>query len=473
MSGTNHLSQYEAPSLRVKTGAYDDGRPIYTFYATPGPAAAVGPVFNVSDYGATGDGVTDDTAAIQAAITAAQTAGGGRVYLPGGTYLLTAALTISTSGIILEGAGWGGGTGGGTFQGTALRLANGVNDYAIKFTPPVSVRLDGVTVRDLKIDCNGVNQTAAGGIHVFGAAYGLFDHLWIEQPYQDGLTLESDNLSGFGHHHVIRNCWFHGGTASPLAGGGRAIAFLSADECRVEACVIEQCGTAAGTYNGAALYDQSGLQVISECVFVANPAVLGVEQVKLVGQNGSQFVGCIFDGGTNTQLEAATPASAACIVSGCVFDSPINNSTSVVLSNGAHTLIGNVFLSAGTANVSKAAVDGTNANATQVLGNQFITQGAWNSGGPVIGASKLILRSNVGYNPVGHAVAQPAVPATTVAATNTTGVDCMVYVTGGTVTAIAVGGTATGLTSGGFHVPAGSTITLTYSVAPTWQWFGE
>jgi hypothetical protein len=44
--------------------------------------------FNVRDYGATGDGVTDDTAAIQAAHNAARQAPGrGTVYFPGGVYV--------------------------------------------------------------------------------------------------------------------------------------------------------------------------------------------------------------------------------------------------------------------------------------------------------------------------------------------------------------------------------------------------
>jgi hypothetical protein len=41
---------------------------------------------NVRDYGAKGDGVTDDTAAINAAITAANAKGGGTVYVPDGIY---------------------------------------------------------------------------------------------------------------------------------------------------------------------------------------------------------------------------------------------------------------------------------------------------------------------------------------------------------------------------------------------------
>ena len=61
---------------------------------------------NAKDYGAVGDGVTNDTAAIASAI-AAIPAGGGSVYLPAGSYLLggTAGLTLSTAGSILRGAG--------------------------------------------------------------------------------------------------------------------------------------------------------------------------------------------------------------------------------------------------------------------------------------------------------------------------------------------------------------------------------
>lgn len=71
----------------------------------------------------------------------------------------------------------------------------------------------------------------------------------------------------------------------------------------------------------------------------------------------------------------------------------------------------------------------------------------------------------------GGAQTSPSVPASTTPLTSPFGFDSMVYIAGGTVTVIALGGVATGLTSGSFRVPAGQSITLTYSVAPTWKWF--
>jgi hypothetical protein len=61
--------------------------------------------FNVQDHGASGNGTTSDSAAVQAAIDAAYAAGGGVVEFPAGTYLLTTQVTVTT-GVSLEGVGW-------------------------------------------------------------------------------------------------------------------------------------------------------------------------------------------------------------------------------------------------------------------------------------------------------------------------------------------------------------------------------
>src|ERR1019366_5021778 len=55
--------------------------------ATPAPAKANGPFFNIADYGAHNDGSKNSTEAFRAAIQAAKKAGGGTVYVPAGNYV--------------------------------------------------------------------------------------------------------------------------------------------------------------------------------------------------------------------------------------------------------------------------------------------------------------------------------------------------------------------------------------------------
>lgn len=64
--------------------------------AKPEPVAP-SHTFNVRDHGATGDGKTDDTAAVQKTIDAAVKAGGGRIHFPAGRYRITKTLKIASS----------------------------------------------------------------------------------------------------------------------------------------------------------------------------------------------------------------------------------------------------------------------------------------------------------------------------------------------------------------------------------------
>jgi hypothetical protein len=61
-----------------------------------------GQVFNVKAYGAKGDDFTDDTAAIQSAITACQVAFGGIVFFPSGTYRTT-GIVVTSEKVALQG----------------------------------------------------------------------------------------------------------------------------------------------------------------------------------------------------------------------------------------------------------------------------------------------------------------------------------------------------------------------------------
>lgn len=113
-------------------------------------------------------------------------------------------------------------------------------------------------------------------------------------------------------------------------------------------------------------------------------------------------------------------------------------------------------------------------------GNDFSGNllGAYTAAGT--GNVTLRLDTNQGINPL--SVSTPSVPISTAGATNTSGVNVMVYIkTDGatTVSAIAVNGSTTGFTMAvssqlAVRVPAGGSITLTYAGGtPTWTWIGE
>ena len=91
---------------------------------------------SVKDYGATGDGVTDDTAALQAAI-----ATGKSLFWPAGTYLITSTLD-SNNGVVTANPGaWIGSGSGNTFDSvpynsTTTILLSGTNGGNAFLIPP-------------------------------------------------------------------------------------------------------------------------------------------------------------------------------------------------------------------------------------------------------------------------------------------------------------------------------------------------
>lgn len=117
------------------------------------------------------------------------------------------------------------------------------------------------------------------------------------------------------------------------------------------------------------------------------------------------------------------------------------------------------------------SVGGIGAPLVQWLGGSV--RGTWAAGGTTVStaAGVVLIKDVHGLTPYGL-IGPPTVPATTVALTNPYPFDCEVNVNGGTVTVIAIAGGTTGKTSGTFRVCAGKTIAITYSVAPTWTWFG-
>lgn len=184
-----HVAGRYAPILRVRSTATADSVII-------SDAVRI----DVRMFGAVGDGVTNDTAAVQAALSAVPS-GGGIVLLPAGSYLVNATLLVKSRTL------W---TGDGTlvaaplaqWTGSTYRIVSNVNHEASSITD-TDITLDGIT-----IDVSGM-----------GSSDGLNHCIRIRKA----------------RRVVIRNC--------TMIGGASSVALLGCDD------TLEQGNSYVDFYN--------------------------------------------------------------------------------------------------------------------------------------------------------------------------------------------------------------------------------
>jgi len=138
-----------------------------------GASASGGPTVNVKDFGATGNGSTNDTSAIQNAIAALSS--GATLVFPCGTYLTTSQLTISRSNITIDGSGCatirntssgtimviGGSGNGNPNYGSAVALSSTANELATSFSTTSSL---GVSAGDyVRLQQGGKDSSNGSG----------------------------------------------------------------------------------------------------------------------------------------------------------------------------------------------------------------------------------------------------------------------------------------------------------------------
>lgn len=117
---------------------------------------------NVKDFGASGNGIVDDTIAFQATVDWTGGANRGRIFVPLGTYNVTAPITLNFDGelsFILQGCG-NGSTISGNFNGFILDRSNNNATGGIR------------VIEGLRI-VNSNTGTSGGAIRMFGTTEGM------------------------------------------------------------------------------------------------------------------------------------------------------------------------------------------------------------------------------------------------------------------------------------------------------------
>lgn len=150
-------------AVQTTTGAVDSSIVTYDPPFTGGVITNVedklAETVSVKDFGAVGDGVADDTAAIQDAIDAHR----GKIFLPTGTYKISSTLVFREETILIgEGAGaYFSGTG--YPRMTVLQPTAGFSGTKVIDIDPANINsgltyIYGVALRDLLIDCINVKN---------------------------------------------------------------------------------------------------------------------------------------------------------------------------------------------------------------------------------------------------------------------------------------------------------------------------
>lgn len=349
--------------------------------------------FNVMNYGAIGNGVADDTAAINAAIAAFNAAGIGVLYFPSGTYLATAGLTaITASGLVR-------GDGSTLFPVSSVNPTGWIGATTINCSSATAVLFTVNTINqlvfiDLTIACTAATPTAGAGIQVSPTAAGgqniSYERTAVVHFYI-GIDVQS------GQAWLMNHCWLQDCVLYYVK--VRNIPNPDEGDWFISNCYFNLSAIGIDNAIGLRIESSGGAKIVN-CKFVGHDATHGFDKcIDLEGAgNTVDFLctNCSFEDWhnraillngswpqvviTNIQAKAfaAGASGAVCIdiegnndvaVSNCVLDCGVAGPSCIKIVNCNRVAINNIVSFNGTTAAVDISTTVVNVSAYNILTN--------------------------------------------------------------------------------------------------------
>jgi parallel beta-helix repeat protein len=425
--------------------------------------------YNTNDY-------ASDDAAIQAAIDYVNVLGGGSVIIREGNYTIESKLTLYDN-ISLSGIGYS----------TKLAPKTNLGTNMIANDDGVGGNYN-IHIKNIHIYGNSANQVSAdyGGIKLDKCKYSTISNIWGDDWKKAAVAIStSSSYCSFYNNMIYDNAALGltvtGSSKISVTGNhfnsngehGANASYGSADIIFANNVAHNNGSSGLGTgyakrcsflSNNCTNNTDSGITIVKIDTAPVD-MILNDNVCNNNNKNGIELNSCLYATVIGNICKNNSQSGASAYHGIKVIAEFSNDSMHLLIS-------GNICADdQGTPTQGYGIHIWTNAPDDIVLKDNYLINNVDDSISLNASSNDLIIQNNTGFNPTGNFTA-PSVPATTVNYTNSYGYPCMVSISGGTVTDIDLDDVSTGLTTGSFVIAPGETINITYSVVPTWVWWG-
>ena len=291
-----------------------------------------------SPYNATGDGSTDDIAAIRAAMTAAAAAAPATLYFPSGTYMISEGFVIY-SDIRIKG------------DGVANSIIKNTADWAIYdfyYMPLYANNRSNVAIENITLDNNEVNNgTWDGMIRLDNMSKVRLDNVNIVS-YAGMVTIQSDELLLNGCNLLSAGTWFSSSsnvlidscTSKESNHYGQALGTWGGSEWSVTNCIFQDAdtGRSDGYAGGRVFVAQSHFGSVRKLYFEGNESIDYAPHTTRPDQNCGEQI--LFEMSPNSYPETCVPQNPTAVTdttvtftgSDMTFDESTPNHHAVIVS---------------------------------------------------------------------------------------------------------------------------------------------